>query len=88
MAYVPNNLTVRQTGFIENTLSFWIYMTAADSLATITGSFYFSDGDKKGMKVGDIVDVIATTGPKCSRYQVTVVTKGSGATVAAPTAIT
>jgi hypothetical protein len=77
------------TQHIGNTVAArWDYTTAADSDATITGALYFSDGDKRGMKVGDLVDVVATTGPKYKRYQVTVVTVGSGATVAAPTAIT
>ncbi len=40
------------------------------------------------MVAGDIVDVVATTGPKYKRYQVTAVTAGGAATVAAPTAIT
>lgn len=88
MAYVSANLTLFGRGFIEDTRKVWLYYTASDSDATITGSNYFSDGDKKGMKVGDLVDVIATTGPKYKRYQVSAVTAGSGATVTAPTAIT
>jgi hypothetical protein len=65
----------------------WGYTTAADSDATITGANYFSDGVKKGMKVGDLVDVIGTTGPKYKRYQVASLGTAA-ATVAAPTAIT
>jgi hypothetical protein len=63
------------------------YQTASDSDATIVGAGYFSDGVLKGMRAGDVVDVIATTGPKYKRYQVASVS-GDAATVAAPTAIT
>jgi hypothetical protein len=63
------------------------YQTASDSDATIVGAGYFSDGVLKGMRTGDVVDVIATTGPKYKRYQVASVS-GDAATVAAPTAIT
>jgi hypothetical protein len=63
------------------------YTTAADADATIVGAGYFSDGVKFGMAVGDLVDVVATTGPKYKRYQVASVS-GNAATVAAPTAIT
>ena len=58
-----------------------------DADATVAGSGYFADGVTKGMRVGDIVDVVATTGPKYKRYQVASVS-GDAATVAAPTAIT
>lgn len=88
MAYVPGNLRLGVQNIEGSVAKLWFYTTAADSDATITGSLYFSDGDKKGMAVGDLVDVVATTGPKYKKYQVTVVTAGSGATVAAPSAIT
>lgn len=65
----------------------WRYTTAADADATIVAAGYFADGVTRGMKVGDLVDVIATTGPKYKRYQVASVS-GAAATVAAPTAIT
>lgn len=87
MTYSPSTLRFIDGDIGGGAPRFWAY-TSADGDGTITGSNYFSDGDKKGMKVGDIVDVINTTGPKYKRYQVTGVTAGSGATVAAPTAIT
>jgi hypothetical protein len=65
----------------------WHYTTASDADAAIVGAGYFSDGVKFGMAVGDLVDVVATTGPKYKRYQVASVS-GFAATVAAPTAIT
>lgn len=64
----------------------WVYTTAADALATINGAGYFANGVDFGMAVGDLVDVIATTGPKYIRLQVASVS-GHAATTAAPTAI-
>lgn len=88
MAYVPDSLAMVVNpvggGVIPR---LFVYQTAADADATIVGAGYFSDGVTKGMRVGDLVDVIATTGPKYKRYQVASVS-GAAATVAAPTAIT
>ena len=88
MAYVPGNLAARanQVGQLKRE---WLYVTASDADATIIASGYFADGAAKGMTVGDVVDVVATTGPKYKRYQVTAVSAATGAaTVAAPVAIT
>jgi len=87
MVYVPDNLFVAQEAVGSGMYRKWGYQTASDADATIVGAGYFSDGVTKGMKVGDIVDVVATTGPKYKRYQVASVS-GAAATVAAPTAIT
>jgi len=88
MAYVADNLAMVVNpvggGVIPR---LFVYQTASDADATIVGAGYFSDGVTKGMRVGDLVDVIATTGPKYKRYQVASVS-GAAATVAAPTAIT
>lgn len=88
MAYVPDQLAMVVNpvggGVIPR---LFVYQTAADADATVVGAGYFSDGVTKGMRVGDLVDVIATTGPKYKRYQVASVS-GAAATVAAPTAIT
>lgn len=88
MAYVPDNLALTSApvggGVVPR---FFVYQTAADADATIVGAGYFSDGVTKGLRVGDIVDVVGTTGPKYKRYQVASVS-GTAATVAAPTAIT
>ncbi len=61
--------------------------TTPDSDGTIVGASYFSDGAKKGMRVGDLVDAIEVGTAKYKRYQVASVS-GDAATVAAPTAIT
>lgn len=89
MAYVPDNLRLVTVDIEGRIAKIWNYTTAADADATVVGAGYFSDGAFKGMAVGDIVDVIATTGPKYKRYQCTVANATTGAaTVAAPTAIT
>ena len=90
MAYTPDTLVLMDIQISGYGPRIWRYSTAADADATIVGSGYFSDGYTKGMRAGDLVDVIATTGPKYKRYQVT--TAGTAAspatTVSAPTAIT
>lgn len=87
MAYEADNLTLVYNGVGAYTRRIFLYQTASDADATIVGAGYFSDGVTKGMRAGDIVDVVATTGPKYKRYQVASVS-GAAATVAAPTAIT
>lgn len=88
MAYVADNLAMLFApvggGIIPR---IFVYQTAADSDATITGAGYFSDGVTKGMRAGDLVYCVATTGPKKKEYQVASVS-GAAATVAAVTAIT
>lgn len=90
MAYVPDNLALADTQVSGYQPRVWRYTTAADADATIVGAGYFSDGFTKGMRSGDLVDVIATTGPKYKRYQVTTAGTASSpaTTVSAPTAIT
>ena len=87
MSYVSDNVSLVHNGVGAYTQRIWMYQTASDADATIVGAGYFSNGVTLGMKVGDLVDVIATTGPKYKRYQVASVS-GAAATVAAPTAIT
>lgn len=86
MAYTSSTLNLVASTLENSAPQVWVYSTA-DGDATITGAAYFSDGDKKGMKVGDLVFAINPTGPKEKLYQVTTVTAGTGATVAAPSAI-
>lgn len=87
MAYTPATLVLLASS-LESNAGFNLFRyVSADGDSTIVGSGYFSDGVKKGMKVGDLVDAVNTTGPKYKRYQVASVS-GYAATVAAPTAIT
>ena len=88
MAYVADNLAmVYQPVGRGIGPRVFVYQTTSDADATIVGAGYFSDGATKGMQVGDLVQAIATTGPKYKLYQVASVS-GAAATVAAPTAIT
>jgi hypothetical protein len=85
--YDKKKLQLISQGMDSDLPSLWRYTTAADADATIVGAGYFSDGVSHGMKVGDLVDVVATTGPKYKRYQAASAS-GDAITVAAPTAIT
>jgi hypothetical protein len=89
MAYVADNLVMMFTpvGGGSYPRVFTYHNSAADADATIVGSGWFSDGVTKGMRVGDLVDVVNTGTAKYKRYQVASVS-GAAATVAAPTAIT
>jgi len=61
----------------------WAYRST-DPLNTVTGTSYFSDGHKLGMRVGDIVQIVEhTTAFVPSRLHaacVSAVTTGAGAT--------
>lgn len=89
MAYVPDNLVlaINPVGGGSYPRVFTYYNSAPDSDATIVGASWFSDGVTKGMRKGDLVDVVDVATPKYKRYQVASVS-GTAATVAAPTAIT
>ena len=88
MAYAPANLALAFGPVGGLVPRVFVYSDAAgESDATIVGGSWFSDGAAKGMRKGDIVDVISTGTPKYKRYQVAS-TSGAAATVAAPTAIT
>jgi len=85
--YDPTRLRLVTQDFEGSNAKLWFYTTAADADATIVGAGYFANGVKMGMAVGDLVDVVATTGPKYKRYQVASLST-TAATVAAPNAIT
>ena len=88
MAYVPDSL-VMVSNPVGGALPryFEYYDAAPESNATLVGASFFSDGVTKGMRKGDIVDVIQTATPKYKTYQV-LSTTGLAATVQAPTDIT
>jgi hypothetical protein len=58
MAYTGNNLSrIAQT--MEGTQGTFFYVApAGDTLAQITGAGYFTDGNKRGMAIGDVVWVV------------------------------
>lgn len=63
----------------------WFYSSTADSLATVIGNGYFSDGHKRGMRKYDFV-LFANVGATLSHnLMVTAVTASSGATAGSVT---
>lgn len=89
MAYVPDNLVlaINTVGGGTYPRVFTYYNAAPDNDTSIVGAGFFSDGVTKGMRKGDLVDVVDVATPKYKRYQVLSVS-GAAATVQAPTAIT
>lgn len=79
MAYTGNTLSLIDYT-IEGGWKEWTYVTS-DSLATVKGAGYFSDGVTRGMEVGDFVNVINTVTPAYAIYAVSSVS-GNAATVA------
>ena len=89
MAYTPDNLlmSTNPVGGGAYPRLFYYYDAAAESDATLVGAGFFSDGVTKGMRKGDLIDVVQVATPKYKRYQV-LSTSGTAATVQAPAAIT
>lgn len=89
MAYTADNLWlgINPVGAQAYPRVFYYYDAAAESDATLVGASFFSDGATKGMRKGDILEVVQVATPKLKRYQV-LSTSGAAATVQAPTAIT
>lgn len=88
MAYVPDALAMVINpvgGFMPRYFEY--YDAAAESDATLVGAGFISDGVPKGLRKGDIVDVIQVATPKYKRYQV-LSASGAAVTLQAPTAIT
>ena len=87
MAYTADNLYLAINPVSGALPRFFVYYDAApEGDSTIVGASWFADGVTKGMRKGDIVDVVQTGTPKYKRYQ-GASTSGAAATVAAPTAI-
>lgn len=86
MAYTASTLRLISSDLEGSAPKKWIY-TTTDALATIIAAGYFTDGGLRGMKVGDLVEVVNTTGPKYLLTQVTAISSNA-VTIAAPTAIT
>lgn len=87
MAYTTASLVPMQTGFLENTLTIWLYNTA-DSEATVKGANYFSDALARGMKKGDLVWMINPATPLAAILQVAASPTSSGVAVGATVVIT
>lgn len=61
MAYNSANLSML-VGTLGGGPKMWYYAAGADAQTTIRVANYFSDGYRRGMRVGDIVLAILTTG--------------------------
>ena len=67
MAYISNQLsiianTMAMFGATEGQFALGYYNHASDSLATILGANYISDGQKRGLLVGSVIYVQTTAG--------------------------
>ena len=51
----------------------WTYITDTDAIATVIAAGYITDGDDKGMKVGDVVTCVDTNIPAVDLCVVSVV---------------
>ena len=81
MAYSTSNppaLVSQRVGASSGAI--WVY-SDGDSIGTITGAGYFTDGDALGMVAGDIVVIINTTNHSAKYATVSSVTAGGAATV-------
>jgi hypothetical protein len=88
MAYTADNLVLVHNPVGGALPRLFIYYDAApENDTTLVGAGFFSDGVTKGLRKGDIVDVIQVGTPKYKRYQGLSVS-GAATTVQAPTAIT
>jgi hypothetical protein len=67
-----------------NGYGLWIYVSA-DAHATVDATDYFSNGEALGMKVGDAVIVIYTTGYLATLHAVSAVDSDGNATISAGT---
>lgn len=59
MAYVPaTSAPLKLVAPVDNSApggAIWYYYSPVDSAATVAGAGYFTDGQDRGMKVGDLV---------------------------------
>jgi hypothetical protein len=81
MAYAtanPPSLIAQRVGADGGAV--WMYKDG-DSIATVTGADYISNGDALGMEAGDIVFVIDSTNYGVRRAVVSAVTAGGAATL-------
>lgn len=63
----------------------WFYSSTADTLATVIGTSYFTDGHKRGMRKYDMVLYNNIQSTQHHTLMVTSVTTGAGATAASIT---
>jgi hypothetical protein len=85
MAYLTSSPPALLTQRIGGGAATWAY-SSSDPAATVDTSGYISNGDKLGMKVGDIVNVIDTITPLVTTHRVAAVSTagadlGTGTTI-------
>lgn len=81
MAYTANNLN-KVSASIGAGPELWIY-TSVDVHTDVDAADYFTDGDARGMKVGDVVIVVKSTATVgATVHSVSAVTAGGAATIA------
>lgn len=81
MAYTAANLN-KVSASIGAGPELWIY-TSVDVHTDVDATDYFTDGDARGLKVGDVVIVVKSTATiGATIHVVTAVTAGGAATIA------
>lgn len=85
MAYSTSNPPALLTQRIGGGMATWAY-SSSDATGTVDGSGYISNGDKLGMKVGDLVYVNDTVNTLVTAHRVAAVSTagadlGTGTTV-------
>lgn len=78
MSYANTGLKLVQTG-VSGGPNLWNY-TSADARTSVEGAGYFSDGTDFGMKLGDTVIVVYTTGYVTTIHSVSAVS-GTACTI-------
>ena len=80
MAYAASGLNLLAQG-VGDAPSLWTY-TSTDIHTTVDGTDYFSDGDARGLKVGDVMFVNKSDATKGTTiHYVGTVTAGGAATI-------
>lgn len=79
MSYSGGSLAVIAQS-IENTFNVAVYFAAGDSLQTVLGTNYISDGQKRGLKVGDFVYILFGTDSSAYTLSQAVVTAAQATT--------
>jgi len=83
MTYAVSNSPRKIAGGIgASGNSFWLYVDG-DAHGTVSGTDYFTNGRDLGMKVGDIVHVVNTSGYTVTTHAVSAIDADGNATVSA-----
>lgn len=80
MAYEPNKLSLAMSGDIQGDGQMWIYK-GTDAAADVDAAGYFTDGEAKGMKVGDMVWAYEPDGTGRALMAVSAISSGAATVV-------